>query len=172
MTKGQALILLLAYSLRHHLSKDALQDLLNLLNLLYGNIVPATKYSFFKHFTCYKECVAIHHYCEYCFEYIGKPNQCLGITCCPECHKPFSPDVKGGHFFLTFPIAEQIRQKFEVEDLAGKLVDRGEIEEDGTLRDVMWGQEYKQLTEDAALGVNDISLQLNCDGAAVFKSSG
>ena len=80
--------------------------------------------------------------------------------------------MKGGHFFLTFPIAEQIRQKFEVEDLAGKLVDRGEIEEDGTLRDVMWGQEYKQLTEDAALGVNDISLQCNCDGAAVFKSSG
>ena len=48
VTKTQSLLLLLCFTIRHKLTGVALGDLLLLLNALLPNIVPATKYRFYK----------------------------------------------------------------------------------------------------------------------------
>ena len=45
---GECLLLVLSYITRHHLTIEALKDLLILLNVLFPNSIPSTKHMFFK----------------------------------------------------------------------------------------------------------------------------
>lgn len=48
MTFGQCLLLVLSYMVRHALTKEALTDLLLLLNVLLPHVIPSTQFKFFK----------------------------------------------------------------------------------------------------------------------------
>ncbi|XP_033096046.1 uncharacterized protein LOC117100452 [Anneissia japonica] len=170
VTKSQSLLLLLAFSLKHCLSKECMKDLLDLLNTFFPGVFPASNYLFFKNFTDYKEVVKIHFYCRRCLAYIQEKDHCAGITSCPDCGESFMPDVKKGHFFLSLSIKQQIKHILEVESLGENLIDRNLIEGDD-LKDVTFGQQYRQLCQNARFGPNDLTIQWNCDGAPVFKSS-
>ena len=50
VTTAQCLLLVLTFYIRHHLTNEALDDLLSLLNVILPNSVPNTKYKFFKEF--------------------------------------------------------------------------------------------------------------------------
>lgn len=48
VTSGECLLLVLSYMVRHSLTKEALTDLLVLLNVLLPHVIPVTQYKFFK----------------------------------------------------------------------------------------------------------------------------
>ena len=68
VTKGQSLLLLLSFVLRHGLTGLALDDLLSLLNVFLPDTVPATKHKFYKS-------IAIEEY-----EVIKLPQKCLILS--------------------------------------------------------------------------------------------
>ena len=62
VTKGQVVSLLVAYYLRHRLTKTALNDLLHLLNIIVPDCVPPTKY-FLERYFFSTNVVAAEQYC-------------------------------------------------------------------------------------------------------------
>ena len=50
VTKAQSLLLILCFVLRHKLTDVAIEDLLLVFNTLFPNIVPTSKYKFYKSF--------------------------------------------------------------------------------------------------------------------------
>ncbi|XP_033097630.1 uncharacterized protein LOC117101708 [Anneissia japonica] len=171
VTKSQGLLVLLAFVLKQRLTQTGIQELLDMLNILFGGIFPSSKCLFFKNFTDYKEVIKMHFFCEKCLTYIGDEDHCAEVKTCPDCRENVTTNVKKGCFFLSFSVREQIKQKLE-DGLINDVVDRNSVIDDGILRDITSGQKYRELCESAHLGPNDLTLQWNCDGAPVFKSSG
>ncbi|CAB3982522.1 Hypothetical predicted protein, partial [Paramuricea clavata] len=68
ITIAQCLLLILCFVVRHCLTKEALKDLLILLNLLLPHSVPATQYKFFKAFENVN--FQTHYYCPSCLFYL------------------------------------------------------------------------------------------------------
>ena len=54
---------------RHHLTNDALDDFLTMMNLHFPNVVPQSKYLFYKRFQLKK--FKKHFFCEVCTHYYG-----------------------------------------------------------------------------------------------------
>ncbi|XP_059358601.1 uncharacterized protein LOC132096933 [Carassius carassius] len=79
ITKGQSLLLLMAYVLRHNLTGIALDHLLRIFHELFPALIPATSYLFHKSYGQYGEYVP-HFYCHQCSNYIGT-KEC-GLTQC------------------------------------------------------------------------------------------
>ena len=71
LTRGQLLALVIAFFLRHKLTKVALRDLLQLLNLVLPDCVPATKH-FLQPFLYWGNNVQEHFYCPKCAEYVNQ----------------------------------------------------------------------------------------------------
>ncbi|XP_063068759.1 uncharacterized protein LOC134460240 [Engraulis encrasicolus] len=72
VTKGQTILMLLVFILRHRLSRESLVDLLTLLDILFPGTLPATKFLFDKCFVSIEIRFEIHFYCESCHEYVCK----------------------------------------------------------------------------------------------------
>ena len=79
LTKGQSLLLLMSYVLRHNLTGVALQDLLTLFNEHFPGLVSATSYLFHKAYGQFGQYVP-HFYCIDCESYMG-PSETASKNC-------------------------------------------------------------------------------------------
>ncbi|XP_049926274.1 uncharacterized protein LOC126406126 [Epinephelus moara] len=71
-TKAEALFMLMSHAARHNVTGTQLDDLLKLINTLFGKeVLPRSKYLFNKVFKNNSEIVDFHFYCKTCKIYIG-----------------------------------------------------------------------------------------------------
>ena len=151
-SQAEALLMILTYAARHQITGSALDDLLKLINHLFGQeVVPASKYAFNKVFQKNMDKVKFHLYCKNCKTTLGGQNEVLekAITECAACNSPVEPNtLNNGAFFISVPIAPQIQNILNTPELQTKLsyrVDRpgkaGNI-----ISDIYDGDLYKVLS--------------------------
>ncbi|XP_058882384.1 uncharacterized protein LOC131737446 [Acipenser ruthenus] len=71
-------LLLMALKMKHKLTKEAVSDMLDIINLLAGkDTVPQSWYHLEKPFEGLKYFVEIHHVCNFCESYLGKETYLL-----------------------------------------------------------------------------------------------
>ncbi|XP_048866561.1 uncharacterized protein LOC125739986 isoform X2 [Brienomyrus brachyistius] len=111
LSKGQSLLLLMAYILRHNLTGIALQHLLKMFNEHFPGSMPATSYLFHKAYGQYGQYEA-HFYCSGCTSYIGNGTD---QTQCTICHMSFDADtnLRNGSYFLVLNLSSQIKDILE-----------------------------------------------------------
>ncbi|XP_058624866.1 uncharacterized protein LOC131536150 isoform X2 [Onychostoma macrolepis] len=165
ISRGQSLLLLMSFILRHNLTGTALEDLLKLFNEHFPGSVPATSYLFHKAYGQYGQYES-HFYCFGCTNYIGKVN---GQTQCSICHMMFDADtnLKNGAYFLVLNLSSQIK---DILENPKNTLDR-KRSTNGIISDIHSGMEYEKLIRSGKISEEDVCLLWNCDGIPVFKSS-
>ncbi|XP_005921979.2 uncharacterized protein LOC102312488, partial [Haplochromis burtoni] len=160
VTMGALLLLLLAFIVKHGLSKAAARDLLHLLNLVVPGCVPKSLRFLKKHSTDYNGKTEIHFYCPRCTNYLGVDpgNECS--VCQQSLSRKYL--ILKAYYFLVMPLEIQLRNLLaRVHSKLGKHFTR-----DDSFSDVHTGNEYKSERQDGS-----ITLTFNCDGSPVFSSS-
>ncbi|PWA27313.1 hypothetical protein CCH79_00021020, partial [Gambusia affinis] len=102
------LLLLLAFILKHDLSKAATKDLLALLNLMVPGCIPSSLHFIKKHLTDIDKKTEIHLYCPRCENYLGvEPG-----TECGVCQQRLSKKslLEKANYFLVLPLENQLRK--------------------------------------------------------------
>ncbi|XP_070573838.1 uncharacterized protein [Ptychodera flava] len=162
LSEEQILLILQAFVLRHHLTKEALQDLLSIMHLVAPAMIPKSAYIFQKHFKDTLLTFDRHFYCEMCNTYIGKNDGDLPREC-PDCNTPFVKErsLKNGNFFMVFPITTQLQDLFE----------NHKIYEYVKEPPIVNGLQYRKLLREGSIEREDITLLWNCDGIPTFRSS-
>lgn len=169
ITKGQAVIMLLCFIFRHHLSHTAVNDLLDLLSLLCPGCLPATKFLLTKGLLLENN-LERHLFCSVCFAYVTKYDVCSHtVEKCPYCDTPFNSDdsIKNGYFFLYMPIEKQLQALLAKYD----FVKKSDAMQSNDLNSVLHGNVVKSNLFEGNVSDNDITLLWNVDGAPVFSSS-
>lgn len=178
---GDAIAMILAYFLQHHLTWVALVDLLKLFHNVLGDDsnLPKTKYFFKKCFEQNQK-PTFHIYCKNCKVYIDtydgvrsrreEKNEQKDETSdvCSVCGSAYSlKKMNDGHFFIELPLREQIENKLmENPDILNYNTGSSNTTD---ITDIFDGALYKSLR--AKVGnVPLITLTLNTDGVRVFKS--
>lgn len=160
---------LIAYIIRHGLTNAAVEDLLELINIICPNSVPSTRY-----FLAIEgdNCRA-HIYCSTCFTYLGIFSEladntvCLSDYCDEVCDKKKA--LNSGSFFLHMSVKEQLKE------LLPKFQDEIKLKStellNGVLKNLLNGRVMRELYENGSVMDRDITLLWNCDGAPLFSSS-
>lgn len=177
---ADAITMILAYFLQHHLTWVALEDLLKLFHNILGDDsnLPKTKYFFEKFFGPHQQSI-FHFYCKECMVYIDtyknlrsrqdekdkqKDESCDTCTVCATTYS--LKKMNGGHFFIEIPLREQIEKKIsENTDILNYNTESNSNE----ITDIFDGELYKSLRAKVGPGPL-ITLTLNTDGVRVFKS--
>ena len=160
--------LVLAFAIRHGLSKSAIDDLLDLLGVVGKQSIPSSKYILLKSVLEDVSSVTEQHtYCDKCLSYIGPRD-----VACPECGDPTrkADRVKQGSFFMYVPLKEQIRQLLVNGTIESQLVLIRS--EDGSIRDSVDGcVSRKAGTDESLISASHLSLTWNVDGVPIHQSS-
>ncbi|MGH0145631.1 UNVERIFIED_CONTAM: hypothetical protein FKN15_006140 [Acipenser sinensis] len=114
-------LLLMALKMKHKLTKEAVSDMLDIINLLAGkDTLPQSWYHLEKQFEGLKDFVEIHHVCNFCESYLGKETS----EKCTYCEKEWieQRSLKEGNFFFHLPLHAQIKAFLEDPELSQKVV--------------------------------------------------
>lgn len=166
LTKGQSVLLLMSYVLRHNITGVALQDLLTMFNEHFPGLVPATSYLFHKSYGEFGQYVP-HFYCINCENYLGPIE--TSPQNCSSCKAEFDKDknLSVGCYFLVLSLSAQIVDILERPEM--HLNKKESFP--GILSDIQCGAEYQKLKQSGQLGPDDLTILWNCDGIPVFKSN-
>ncbi|XP_043205523.1 uncharacterized protein LOC122372406 [Amphibalanus amphitrite] len=168
LSDGDVMSVILAFSIRHNLSKVAVKDLLDLLHVL-GTTrnVPESRYKLFK--TIMEEISEqkfTHFYCSFCLAYIeGEPDGCVA------CEQPFSKKdaLKKGNYFLYIPMRQQIKEMLESGYVAREMIC---CDHDADLLcDAVDGKRCKRFSRPGDEGIPFLTINWNFDGLPVYKAS-
>ncbi|XP_028418236.1 uncharacterized protein LOC114543472 [Dendronephthya gigantea] len=172
VTTKQCLLLILSYMVRHSLTKEALADLLLLLNVLLPHVIPTTLYKFFKAVGAGNIETQIHFYCPSCLFYLGKD---VTEGHCESCQQRFSAKEceENGNYFLYLPLEDQLKGLLSDEKLSMYLTNRNipTVGRSSVISDVTSARLYQELVDNHNLSNNDLTLTWNTDGIPVFESS-
>jgi hypothetical protein len=169
LTQNQSLLLLMSFVLKHQLTNDALGDFLTIMNMHLPNVVPDTKYLFYKKFN--HQGFVRHYFCANCTFYFGPSTEGDPNRQC-SCDVPSSVDTAKVNkwYFSYWPLQSQLRLLLQDDEIANCLLNRMERDYHGDhITDATDGNIYKQLKETHGYGPNDISLLWNADGVPVFR---
>ena len=164
LEESDILSLLLAFTIRHGLSKVALEDLLDLLRVLgVTESVPVSRYKLLRH--AVEEIGnknVTHFYCSACSAYVKSDS-----IACDVCDAAFSKAaaLRDGSFFVYLPIGDQLRDLLESGYVAENMAD--ETQDPGNVGNKMNGARYQ-----SAPGLDSLTINWNYDGLPIFKSSG
>ncbi|GBN70636.1 hypothetical protein AVEN_91909-1 [Araneus ventricosus] len=171
----EAYISILAFSLRHNITKTCMQDLLQLFNvLLPPSNLPGTKHLFYsKLSSLFDNSTQADIYCKYCFETVCLLSDKHKSDICKECLKSFDfqDSMKQGYFFMYMPLKPQLKLKFQYQNLMPNIKKYKRIFEEpsSSYRDILDGEAYAKIKN---LKYSDnISLQFNIDGIPMYGKS-
>ncbi|XP_077988120.1 uncharacterized protein LOC144442615 [Glandiceps talaboti] len=164
VTEEQVSLLIQAFVLRHRLTKDALQDLLQMIDLISPGTLSASSPYIFK--KCFEEkslSCKKHFFCSDCLSYIGAEGE-VAINECENCNEPISEQdlLMKGNFFIVLPLTEQLID----------LMENQNVEKELTNSTLSRGCMYEALKDDGRIQDGDLTLLWNSDGVPAFKSSG
>lgn len=162
MSLNEAVFKIVDLWIDQKLSKVYLKKHLELMSdmLPRGNLLPKTPYMFFKYIKEQVPVVPIihHYYCENCLIYLSSNYQI-----CSQCN--------GGTIsnFFELDLKEQIKQLFEIKNLAKRLQSVSDNEE--YISDITDGTEYKRVNNRKDRNPFDLTLMLYTDGLSLAKSA-
>ena len=167
LTHNQSLLLLMSFVLRHQLTDEALNDFLSIMNMHLPNVVPESKYLFYKKFN--HQAFTHHYFCGDCTFYFGPSNECGANKLC-LCHVPNSVESAklNKWYFSYWSLESQLKLLLQDDTIADCLLNRTENDHGDCLTDATDGILYKQLKEVHGYGPNNISLLWNANGVPVF----
>ena len=167
MTLSEGFAIIMSFVIRHGLTDYALEDLLELLNLIFPHIRIPSLYLFLKKFPV--KSFITHYYCPHCLvavEFIGD----LKTVICDSCQEELNLNnlKRNGNYFVYIPLKEQLRKLLSSPMYHKLQKNEEEIEQ---MSDITSGKVYKKLKEDGTISPNDVTIQYNADGVQTFKSS-
>ncbi|XP_028981372.2 uncharacterized protein LOC114840948 isoform X2 [Esox lucius] len=165
-------LLLLALKLKHGLTDEALEDMLQVINAITSkHSVSATKHHFYKNMTDYRDYIIIKHFCSDCMVLMETKDEKVGCRICGK-QVDAKEHVKSGNFFIVLPLEAQLRNIIEQHKFL-QLTVNNKDDVNGHLGDVCDGVLYKK-TLQIFTTLNDcpnFSITFSCDGVPLFKSS-
>ncbi|XP_077512339.1 uncharacterized protein LOC144123367 [Amblyomma americanum] len=180
-TKAAAIIMIMAFVVTHGLTWEALNDLLRLIDGLFGfkgDVLPRSKFVFRKLWSSRKErLVKRFFYCDTCG---SVPVSVPGMSSmrCPDCEVSTELCVlkARGHFFIILDLKEQMKCLLAKSKAAlfERLVNlKAVIQQGGAalLQDITSGSMAEELRKSGKIGWMDLTITINTDGSPVFKSS-
>lgn len=179
ITKAEALLLIMSHAAVHNITGCQLDDLLKLINFLFGNdVVPRSKHMFNKVFKNNSEIVEFHLYCRGCKSHIGTQKLVTeqNITQCPSCNEAVEiTSLNNGSFFINVPVAPQIQNLLENSEIQEHLNYRFDRPNriENVISDIYDGVMYEKLSRPGGIlsDPNNFSYNFNSDGSPVYKSS-
>jgi hypothetical protein len=168
LTGNQSLLLLMSFILKHQLTDNAVNDFLTIMNMHLPNVVPESKYLFYKKFNF--QSFVRHYFCGDCTFYFGPSDQCdADIQCSCLISKSIETAKENKWYFSYWPLESQLKLMLEDDAIADCLLNRVEKDNGGNITDAVDGDLYKQLKDIHGYGTSDISLLWNADGVPVFR---
>lgn len=178
-TKAMAIVLIMAFVVAHNLPWTALDDLLRLIDALFGSkqaLLPTSKYLFRKLWAEHSDkCAQRHYYCDACGG-VQTPTASNGLYChhCKTTTSQAQAHYKG-RFFTIFDIKEQIRHIIsKTKDSLGKNlmeIKNKLLSSSNVITDIVDGKVYRNLWKSGALSFGDLTIMFNTDGSPIYKSS-
>nr|XP_042912670.1 uncharacterized protein LOC122272752 [Parasteatoda tepidariorum] len=161
----------LHYAIRHDLTNNAIVDLIELVNQINGaEIFPPSMFLLRKLFSL-NLAYRFHFYCKNCLTYIGEVSLNDNTQrICDVCSEIFTTkSLNDGNFFLTIPVAPQLKQLLDSRNQEEKLP-KFQESKDGVLSDLNDGSGFKKFVENGIYRDGDLSVTFSTDGSAVYKS--
>jgi len=164
LTVMEAMVAILIFFLRHHLTKAAFEDLLSLIAMFLKapNFFKDTQFKFRKYFSDRSTPVTRHFNCSNCSAELESKD---------SPHKCDNPKIS---YFITTSIEDQLKKLFRKKGFY-EDVDRSRENflHDHGIRDIYDGQLYKELSKEGAFlsDKNSMSVMWYSDGASIFKSA-
>ena len=173
-TLGDALCALFVLFLTFHLSKLALQRVLDLQHaLLPPNYLPTKVEDLLGLFSSSGKLV-MHEYCESCLHlFKGQERRC--VAC--QCWRYQGGEEQQGRrlkrtFFLELPLEQDVKELFQDAEFVRGLAYRFERPSSpGVLADIQDGAIYSTLMHSFLRHPHNLALAFNTDGVSPFKSS-
>lgn len=152
VTKNEVLLMLLHIFMRHNLTNVALEDLLNLINVIVGyTSLPRTFYSFSKYFAT--KGFTRHYLCKSCGLYLGE----VSTESCEICSSTKT------EYFVSFDIISALRSVLQRN---WRYITDYVQTTSGFINDLRDGRVVQNLLQG-----NRISISFNTDGVAIFNSN-
>lgn len=177
-TGAEAVLMVMSYAAKHNITGTQLDDLLKLINTLFGKeVLPRSKYMFQKVFKNNSDVVEFHYYCKTCKVYIGKQEEIhhKNIAQCEIYSTPIETNsLNSGSFFINIPIAPQIRTLLQNPEIQKNInYKRQRSQCDHVISDIYDGEMYKNLSRPGGIlsEPNNLSYIFNSDGSPTYKSS-
>ena len=178
-TKGQLFSLVIAFFLRHRITKTALQDLLSLLNIVIPGCISKTKYFIQRYFLKGSSEFVSHYYCPECETYLGKENTATNLETiffCPSCKQNVSLDQcsSKGKYFLSSPIEDQLIYFMENTNLFDRIKAKKEKNVDLNVKgEIYTGECYRGEKVQSFLRESpyNFTMSYGSDGIHVYESS-
>lgn len=168
LSKGDIFLMILKYAIRHRLTFCALNNLIELINLIFEDpILPTSQYLLEKVFDEVGKPMRPQYYCseEDCFVCIGDVGSRKQFEC-PKCKKKWQ--VSEAPFFILLDVLPQLKKVLKGCDLRDLTKPLGHAD---VLSDICDGTMYRDF-DDATTDVGPrITFTLNADGTPLFKSS-
>ncbi|CAG7785856.1 unnamed protein product, partial [Allacma fusca] len=157
-------LLVFAFILRHRLTNEGVQHLLDLIRLFCpGSKFPGSKFLLHRQLNIKYDSITNHYYCESCKQMLKQENQI-----CPKCSAPNTDK-----FFITFDVQKSMEIILQQEDVSSNLLQNLKSRNESAnsdlsyYEDIFHGQKYRDLT----LQPYDFTVTMNNDGVPCFRSS-
>jgi hypothetical protein len=165
LTASQSSLLIFQYAIRHSLTTKAFTELLQLLSVHVpqGSALPKSVHHLKRNFLqAFPEAEAERqYYCECCQRSLPTPD----VACTGGCEGSSSAS------FITVPLGPQLKKMMEDAETWSALQKRFERQTcQGVIRDIYDGEGYRQHLDFLSHPAN-VSLLLNTDGVAIYRSS-
>ena len=111
----------MSFTLKHQLTDDAVNDFLTIMNLHLLNVVPESKYLFYKKFNY--QAFHRHYFCGDCTFYFGTSDQCNSDIQC-SCQTPKSIEIakENKWFFSYWSLESQLKLMLQDKAIANCLL--------------------------------------------------
>lgn len=182
ITKGDALVLIIDFAIKHGLSWCGIEDILRLANMLIErDVLPESKYLFKKFSGVSPGEMRFNFYCPVCEHFLqetaGTLKERNSITpACPTCHKVYkgSELTNRGSFFVGLPLEKQIASVLSDDNVKTELLKSLEETVEPvacSASDIKQGTMYANSRRKLKCKKHDLTVTMNADGGSMFNSS-
>lgn len=173
--KGEILMMLLQYAIKHALSQTAVTQLFKLINCMFvAPILPDTSYLIDQLFNPSK-IAKFHGMCPDCGIYVGTfERSSKTFLKCNICNTDVEVNsLSYNDFFVNFDVSYQLSELIASNSEYFKFVMSERIYEKDVFKDIYDGRKYRQFLENLNSSDREkyITVNFNTDGAPLFESS-
>ncbi|XP_039439443.1 uncharacterized protein LOC120420472 isoform X2 [Culex pipiens pallens] len=159
ITKNEVILMLMNIFMRHNLTNRAMEDLLRMLNIIFGRkSLPESFSSFLA--LCSSQDYHRHYVGDNCKLYQGEN---VAESCSNCCNTKKS-------FFISFDWESNLK-RILAKHWELIVNHRQSSNEENDIKDIVDGKIIKNVTQQTRSNATDISLSFNTDGVAVFNSN-
>ncbi|XP_042897703.1 uncharacterized protein [Parasteatoda tepidariorum] len=173
ISKGELIVMILNFALRHHLSDVGVNDLLEMFNVILGNKLPKTSSTLYNVIGTKSINSMNHHFfCHVCFKYVSTLSTDEKTVQCHVCNVAVNTsNPQRNNSFISVDLKSQLTEIVENNDaLKAKLSSEPTIRDSEIFEDIVDGRLYKKLQDDHS-GQHILTYNFSLDGMAMHNNS-